>query len=222
MTFEYGAFWEDLIEDLADPEFREAFIDASLMFMQDYHEEKMVEDLLYDSYGEMQRRTHDEWSDSTGRKFWVHKRNIGCDVNGCAIHNPSYHPLSDAKQFMREDKSWLIERVCDHGIGHPDPDSASFISKTEGNTSIWVHGCDGCCRDDATGEGLKKLSKESELCDSWPDRGGCILPRAHNMGNADIPQNHKFPPKAKKGWGPPPEDMYEGMTPDMFGYEGDY
>jgi hypothetical protein len=179
MTFEYGAFWEDLIEDLADPEFREAFIDVSLQFMQDYHSDKLAEEQFYDSYEEVQRRTHDEWSDSTGRKFWVHKRNTGCDVNGCAIHNPSYHPLSDAKQFMRADKSWLIERVCEHGIGHPDPDSASFIAKQEGNTSIWVHGCDGCCREEE-------------------------------------------PAKTKGGWGPERRDPYEGMTPDMFGYEGDY
>lgn len=181
MSFEYGAFWEDLIEDLADPEFREAFIDASLMFMQDYHEEKLEQEETYQSYEDIQRQTHDEWKDSTGRRFWVHKRNLGCDIDGCAIHNPSYHPLSDAKQYMRSDKSWLIERICDHGIGHPDPDSASFISKQEGNGSIWVHGCDGCCQS------------------SMP-----------------------APRKVKRGWGPSPMDVYEGMTPDMFGYEGDY
>lgn len=147
MSFNYGAFWEDLIEDLADPEFREAFIDISILFMRDYHEEKLEEEQQYTSYEDQQRQTHDEWRDATGRKFWVHKRNVGCDVDGCAIHNPSYHPLSNAKQYMRADKAWLIERICDHGIGHPDPDSASFISKQEGNGSIWVHGCDGCCKD---------------------------------------------------------------------------
>lgn len=145
--FSYGAFWEDLIEDLADPEFREAFIDASLMFMEDYHAEKLEEEKEYLEYEDVRLKTHDEWSDSTGRKFWVHKRNLACDIDGCAIHNPSYHPLCDAKQYMRSDKAWLIERICDHGIGHPDPDSASFIAKQEGNGSIWVHGCDGCCQD---------------------------------------------------------------------------
>ena len=34
----------------------------------------------------------------------------------------------------------LVERVCPHGIGHPDPDWL------KGRPSHWgVHGCDGCC-----------------------------------------------------------------------------
>lgn len=186
MTFD-DRFWVDLIEDLADPDFREAFYDNTVVFMSDYHEMMLEEEKAYESYEDTQRKTHDEWKDSTGRRFWVHKRNLACDVDGCAIHNPSYHPLSDAKQYMRSDKSWLIERICDHGIGHPDPDSASFISKQEGNGSIWVHGCDGCC------QGAMKPEKRLTV---------------------------------KRGWGPSSEEfdrrLYEGMTPDMFGYEGDY
>jgi hypothetical protein len=30
-----------------------------------------------------------------------------------------------------------MERICDHGVGHPDPDE--FMA------DVWVHGCDGCC-----------------------------------------------------------------------------
>lgn len=141
--FDYGAFWEDLIVDLQDPEFRETFIDVTVQLQADFQERMLAEELEMEKAG----KTHDEWADCTGRKFFVHKRNVDCDIDGCAIHNPSYHPLSDAKQYMRSDKSWLIERICDHGIGHPDPDSASFIAKQEGNKSIWVHGCDGCCRE---------------------------------------------------------------------------
>jgi hypothetical protein len=144
MRFDHGAFWADLLEDLADPEFREAYTDMSLRFMQEFHEEKLREEKVLEHYGQL----HDTWEDCTGRKFYVHKRGIDCDVNGCAIHNPSYHPLSDAKQYMREDKSFLIERICSHGVGHPDPDSASFIAKQQGNKAIWVHGCDGCCREE--------------------------------------------------------------------------
>jgi hypothetical protein len=32
-----------------------------------------------------------------------------------------------------------MERICEHGIGHPDPDQ---IMRDEAG---WVHGCDGCC-----------------------------------------------------------------------------
>jgi hypothetical protein len=69
--------------------------------------------------------------------------------------------MSGFKQFMREDKSFLIERICPHGIGHPDPDSARFIAKQEGNGAIWVHGCDGCCRDDTVGMGLRDIAEKS-------------------------------------------------------------
>jgi hypothetical protein len=30
-----------------------------------------------------------------------------------------------------------MERICPHGVGHPDPDDV-FATDT-------VHGCDGCC-----------------------------------------------------------------------------
>ena len=143
MSFEYSQFWADLIEDLADPEFREAFIDNTILFMEEYHESMLDKELELEEFGS----THDTWSDCTGRQFFVHKRNVGCDIDGCAIHNPSYHPLSDARQYMRVDKGYLIERICDHGVGHPDPDSASFMAKTGWGKGIWIHGCDGCCRE---------------------------------------------------------------------------
>jgi hypothetical protein len=33
-----------------------------------------------------------------------------------------------------------MERVCPHGVGHPDPDDINVILGPEK-----VHGCDGCC-----------------------------------------------------------------------------
>jgi len=175
MTFTPERFWEALIEDLADPGFREMFIDSTLQLQADYQEMMLEEELAE----EEAQSSFDEWRDCTDRVFYVHKRTVDCDVHGCAIHNPSYHPLSDAKQYMRADKYWLIERICQHGIGHPDPDSASFIAKQQGSKGIWVHGCDGCCRE--------------------PEK----------------------PSKVERGWGLR-DNPYEGMTPDMFGYEGDY
>lgn len=141
-TFDYGQFWVDLIEDLQDPEFLSEFVEVSLDLMGQFQEYKLEEIKRI----EEELKTHDGWTDCTGRTYRVHKRTVDCDVNGCAIHNPSFHPLSDAKQLMRSDKFWLIERVCKHGVGHPDPDSASFIAKQQGDTGIWVHGCDGCCQ----------------------------------------------------------------------------
>ena len=38
-----------------------------------------------------------------------------------------------------------MERVCKHGVGHPDPDDAAYNDRT-GNGFLNVHGCDGCCQ----------------------------------------------------------------------------
>jgi len=32
-----------------------------------------------------------------------------------------------------------------------------------------------------------------EVCGAWPSWGGCVLPKGHNRGQADVPGNHAFP-----------------------------
>lgn len=64
----------------------------------------------------------------------VHKPDERCKVR-CPIHNPSDHHMKDWEQNYRPDRR-IIERICPHGIGHPDPDDIA-TNKT--------HGCDGCC-----------------------------------------------------------------------------
>lgn len=58
----------------------------------------------------------------------------------CCVHNPSKHHMVTWPQNWRGDKG-MMERMCLHGVGHPDPDDVKVI-KTE-----WagIHGCDGCC-----------------------------------------------------------------------------
>lgn len=87
--------------------------------------------------------THDQWTDCTGTVFWVHRWKLECR-EGCAIHAPSQHCMRDLPQLMRE--STLIERICTHGIGHPDPDSMRYFESV-GLSALGVHGCDGCCRE---------------------------------------------------------------------------
>ncbi len=44
----------------------------------------------------------------------------------------------------------LVERICTHGIGHPDPDSVKYMESISmpGAKGTWSsHGCDGCCAD---------------------------------------------------------------------------
>lgn len=78
----------------------------------------------------------------------VHER-AKCEGGYCGIHNPSDHPLKDAPRNWRSDKAEM-ERMCPHGIGHPDKDGLNFsiqMATLNGqNTSyLGVHGCDGCC-----------------------------------------------------------------------------
>jgi hypothetical protein len=68
----------------------------------------------------------------------VHKRGL-CVNENCTIHNPSGHSMLHFPQLWRADRKFM-ERVCPHGIGHPDPDE---INKPE------AHGCDGCCQSDS-------------------------------------------------------------------------
>ena len=58
-----------------------------------------------------------------------------CVGRPCVIHNPSDHHMQDWPTHWREDRH-MMERLCPHGVGHPDPDDI---------TEDTVHGCDGCC-----------------------------------------------------------------------------
>lgn len=66
-----------------------------------------------------------------------------CAGEWCVVHRPSAHHMRDWPLNWRGDRQ-LMERICPHGVGHPDPDSLAFHvrngRKWQGN-----HGCDGCC-----------------------------------------------------------------------------
>lgn len=76
-----------------------------------------------------------------GAPLIVHGRDV-CAGSYCCIHNPSKHPLDQAALNWR---GHIMERVCDHGIGHPDPDDLAWRERRGWDPS-GVHGCDGCCR----------------------------------------------------------------------------
>jgi hypothetical protein len=75
-----------------------------------------------------------------------------CAVRACAIHNPSGHHMRSWPTNFRSRwepgsiKPDHMERICPHGIGHPDPDDLAY-QKSIGNGDVAVHGCDGCCED---------------------------------------------------------------------------
>ncbi len=72
-----------------------------------------------------------------------------CEGRHCVIHNPSDHPLRGMKLAWRQAGPFDIkpshfERICEHGVGHPDPDTVAYHNSI-GELGMDVHGRDGCC-----------------------------------------------------------------------------
>ena len=70
-----------------------------------------------------------------------------CAGTPCPIHAPSRHHMTDWPMTLRA--SGLTERICSHGVGHPDPDSVAWLD-SHGRTGYGLHGCDGCCQETAS------------------------------------------------------------------------
>lgn len=72
----------------------------------------------------------------------VHSRK-SCGGDNCVFHNPSDHHMKDWPLHYRDDRG-IFERICEHNVGHPDPDQFDYWDRT-GQDWQGVHGCDGCC-----------------------------------------------------------------------------
>lgn len=75
------------------------------------------------------------WRTGTGQIVSHPHDASACAGEHCVVHNPSDHSMRSFPTFYREDRG-ITERICPHGVGHPDPDDP---------TKDRVHGCDGCC-----------------------------------------------------------------------------
>lgn len=74
----------------------------------------------------------------------VHERSPRCDL-GCVIHSPT--DRTGFPTLFRRDRL-LVERVCPHGVGHPDVDHLRYVAwayDRDKAKAEAVHGCDGCC-----------------------------------------------------------------------------
>lgn len=98
--------------------------------------------------------------------MYVHGRDK-CEGRGipCCIHDPSDHGMRAWPMNWRSDTE-VMERMCEHGTGHPDPDHMAYVRSLtpehdcpdeypgdEGGACPYphlewqgVHGCCGCCR----------------------------------------------------------------------------
>lgn len=71
-----------------------------------------------------------------------------CAGRPCVVHAPSDHVMRAFPTHWRHGGAFDIkpphmERICPHGIGHPDPDDVAYLRSIGEDVS--VHGCDGCC-----------------------------------------------------------------------------
>jgi len=122
----------------------------------------------------------DTFTDSTGLKIQTH-HSRDCKGENCSIHNPSSHKLDKARQVW-DDENKLMQRVCEHGLKHPDFDDVKFNKDAKSNANYGKHNCDGCCGLVAqkyvvsTTDGLTLLVDEENLSE--------YLANSRNAGNA--------------------------------------
>lgn len=74
-----------------------------------------------------------EQSECDGRDRWW----------GCWLHDPRPHSLDRAPVRWRSDRR-IAERVCSHGVGHPDPQEIIRCREVE-QRDVETHACCGCC-----------------------------------------------------------------------------
>lgn len=125
------------------------------------HQLKLISDVINAG------NTSERFTDSTGAVINIHSSG-DCGGQYCSIHNPSSHALNEAPLVWRGDRS-MMERVCKHGVGHPDADDVSYnvgiLGKDE--TTYSAHGCDGCCGtvmpEPSTATASSKVATEQSL-----------------------------------------------------------
>ena len=92
------------------------------------------------------REDAERFDTGTGQLLWAHPK-ASCVGQHCVIHHPSDHIMKNFPTHWRADRG-IMERICPHGIGHPDPDDIAFIRATRGDAvakTESVHGCCGIC-----------------------------------------------------------------------------
>lgn len=80
-----------------------------------------------------------------------------CKGRPCVIHNPTEHGMRKLPLHYRADRN-IFERICSHGVGHPDPDQRDYFYE-QGFNSVEVcdHGdliqdCRDGCVEETTAE----------------------------------------------------------------------
>lgn len=77
------------------------------------------------------------YTTGTGQRIGPVHLKRQCKGQPCVIHNPTNHHMREWPTHWRGDRR-IMERLCPHGVGHPDPDCV-YAQRDP------IHGCDGCC-----------------------------------------------------------------------------
>ena len=73
----------------------------------------------------------------------THVMTVTCAL-ACVVHNPTDGVHRKLPLHWRDDRG-IFERICKHGIGHPDPDQFPYWEATD-QEGQRVHGCSVSCR----------------------------------------------------------------------------
>lgn len=74
-----------------------------------------------------------------------HQWEEACE-DGCVIHKQLDHPMKGQRTHWRGDRQ-MMERICRHGIGHPDPFQVKYWQRTLTPEQVAVEMVHGCCGD---------------------------------------------------------------------------
>ena len=86
-----------------------------------------------------------ELFERTGRRYYHDARECAKEIYPCCLHAPSEHHMQDWQLNWRVDRG-MMERICVHGVGHPDPDHMAREIRLHGDDADdGIRGCDGCC-----------------------------------------------------------------------------
>ena len=75
----------------------------------------------------------------THQSMHMHRKDT-CATPVCAVHARSNHVLRYGPQCWNAQR-YIMERVCGHGVRHPDPDDVRIWTGADNG----FHTCDGCC-----------------------------------------------------------------------------
>lgn len=84
------------------------------------------------------------WLTGMGQTVMVHPSE-SC-TPPCAIHAPSDHAMRSWPTYWNIEEG-VVERICPHEIGHPDPDDFKTRMRIRTGTFFDYHHCDGCCEE---------------------------------------------------------------------------